>query len=90
MTEPRELREQYEKEMLFSPDWIGGEPKDHYKHWLESRLSEMERESERWHSEMLDMSRQLSESQKESQEWQDALHACEAEVERLKGEQENG
>ena len=40
MTEPRELREQYEKEMLFSPDWIGGEPKDHYKHWLESRLSE--------------------------------------------------
>ena len=53
----------------------------------ESRLSEMERESERWHSEMLDMSRQLSESQKECErELAEAFRLHKEQCERLQCE----
>ena len=63
---PKELREQYES-IVNVATALMNECKR-----LESRLSEVEKESERWHSEMLDVSRQLSESQKDCSEEQKA------------------
>ena len=44
-----------------------------YQGWLETSLRQREKEAERWHSEMLDVSRQLSESQKSLAEADEAI-----------------
>jgi chromosome segregation ATPase len=78
---PKELREQYES-IVNVATTLMNECKR-----LESRLSEVEKESERWHSEMLDVSRQLSESQKECErELAEAFRLHKEQCERLQCE----